>query len=283
MKKSFVFTILFLIATQLVAVFVAPSFRELGFSAFEDPDASINVLLLFLIFPIALFVMVLLMRRNRKNTINALLFFAIFIAMVSTFYVLLEPIGAALSLSIAFFASLLLLYLMIKKKSWVMADLCGFILAVGITAMLGISLTPVLMLVLLIALAAYDFVTVYVTKHMVSMAEGVIDLSLPVILVFPENRDFRIENRNRDKDGDGDHESEPSAFFLGLGDIVLPSSYVVSLSIFLDTGIALFAATGTVVGVIALLIATTKTRANAGLPFLCSFAIVFSLIGAMIL
>ncbi|MDY6985911.1 MAG: presenilin family intramembrane aspartyl protease PSH [Candidatus Thermoplasmatota archaeon] len=283
MKKSFVFTILFLIATQLVAVFVAPSFRELGFSAFEDPDASINVLLLFLMFPIALFVMVLLMRRNRKNTINALLFFAIFIAMVSTFYVLLEPIGAALSLSIAFFASLLLLYLMIKKKSWVMADLCGFILAVGITAMLGISLTPVLMLVLLIALAAYDFVTVYVTKHMVSMAEGVIDLSLPVILVFPENRDFRIENRNRDKDGDGDHESEPSAFFLGLGDIVLPSSYVVSLSIFLDTGIALFAATGTVVGVIALLIATTKTRANAGLPFLCSFAIVFSLIGAMIL
>ncbi len=279
MKKSFVFTILFLIATQSVAVFVAPSFRELGFSAFEDPDASINVLLLFLIFPIALVVMVLLMRRNRKNTINALLLFAIFTAMASTFYVLLEPVGVVLSLSIAFSASLLLIYLMIKKKSWVMADLCGFILAVGITAMLGISLTPVLMLVLLIALAAYDFVTVYVTKHMVSMAEGVIDLSLPVILVFPESRDFRIENRDRDKD----HESEPGAFFLGLGDIVLPSSYVVSLSIFLDTGIALFAAIGTVVGVIALLIATTKTRANAGLPFLCSFAIVFSLIGAMIL
>lgn len=281
MKKSFVFTILFLIATQLVAVWVAPSFLELGFSAFEDPSASINVLLLFLIFPIALVVIILLMRRNRKKTINALLLFAIFIAMVSTFYVLLEPLGTMLSLSIAFFVSLLLLYLMIKKKSWVIADVCGFILAVGITAMLGISLTPVLMLVLLIALAAYDFVTVYVTKHMVSMAEGVIDLSLPVILIFPESRDFRMESRNRDENKD--HESEPAAFFLGLGDIVLPSSYVVSLSIFLDTNIALFAAIGTVVGVIALLIATTKTRANAGLPFLCSFAIVFSLIGALIL
>jgi presenilin-like A22 family membrane protease len=270
-RKSFVLTLIFLLATQIVAVIVAPSFLELGFSAFEDPDVSTNVLALFLIFPIALVIMVLLLRRNRKRTINALLLFAIFLAMTSTFYVLLEPLGAVVSVCVSPILSTALVYFMTKKKNWLIADACGFVLAVGVTAMLGISLTPELMAVLLIVLAAYDAVSVYVTKHMVSMAEGVIDLSLPVILVFPESRDFKVENR--------DPEGEPTAFFLGLGDIVLPSSYVVSLSTFSDPRIALFAAAGTIVGAVALLIATMKTRANAGLPFLCSFAIVFSLIG----
>jgi presenilin-like A22 family membrane protease len=274
-RKSFAFTIAFLIATQLMAVIAAPSFLDLGFAAFEDPGASINVLLLFIIFPVALVVMITLLRRNRKRTINALLLFAIFLAMASTLYVLLEPLGTIISVCASPIVSLALLYLMTKKKDWIMADICGFVLAVGVTAMLGISLTPFLMAALLIALAVYDFVSVYVTRHMVSMAEGVIDLSLPVILVFPESRDFRIENR--------EPEGEPTAFFLGLGDIVLPSSYVVSLAVFYDPKIAFLAALGTVVGAIALLIATMKTRTNAGLPFLCSFAIAFSLAGYLLL
>jgi len=165
---------------------------------------------------------------------------------------------------------------MTKRKSWLIADICGFVLAVGITAMLGVSLTPLLMAVLLAALSLYDFISVYMTKHMVSMAEGVIDLSLPVLLIFPDKpREFRVEERS----GSG----EPSAFFLGLGDIVLPSGYVVSLSVFSDPRIAFFAAVGTIVGVMVLLVATLKTKANAGLPFLCSFAIVFSLIGYFLL
>jgi len=276
-KKAFIFPISFLILTQLIAVTVAPSFLEMGFTAFEDPEASTNVIFLIVLFPLVLVVMVLLLRRNRKKILNTLLLFAIFLAMTSVIFVLMSSLtGEAISAIIALSLSATLLYLMTKRKSWLIADICGFVLAVGITAMLGVSLTPLLMAVLLAALSLYDFISVYMTKHMVSMAEGVIDLSLPVLLIFPDKpREFRVEERS----GSG----EPSAFFLGLGDIVLPSGYVVSLSVFSDPRIAFFAAVGTIVGVMVLLVATLKTKANAGLPFLCSFAIVFSLIGYFLL
>jgi presenilin-like A22 family membrane protease len=276
-KKAFIFPISFLIFTQLIAVAVAPSFLEMGFTAFEDPEASTNVIFLIVLFPLVLIVMVLLLRRNRKRVLNTLLLFAIFLAMTSVIFVLMSSLaGEAISAIIALSLSATLLYLMTKRKSWLIADICGFVLAVGITAMLGVSLTPMLMAVLLVALSLYDFVSVYMTRHMVSMAEGVIDLSLPVLLIFPDNPgQFRLEERG--------NSGEPSAFFLGLGDIVLPSGYVVSLSVFSDPRIALFAAIGTIAGVIFLLVATLKTKANAGLPFLCSFAIIFSLIGYVLL
>jgi presenilin-like A22 family membrane protease len=276
-KKAFVFPVVFLMLTQLIAVTVAPSFLEMGFTAFEDPEASTNVIFLIVLFPLVLVIMVLLLRRNKKKVLNTLLLFAIFLAMTSVIFVLLSSLlGEIVSAIIALSLSTTLLYLMTKRKSWLIADICGFVLAVGITAMLGVSLTPLLMAVLLAALSLYDFISVYMTKHMVSMAEGVIDLSLPVLLIFPDNPgEFRLEERG----GSG----EPSAFFLGLGDVVLPSGYVVSLSVFSDPRIALFAAVGTVIGTIALLIATMKTRASAGLPFLCSFAILFSLIGYVLI
>jgi len=47
----------------------------------------------------------------------------------------------------------------------------------------------------------------------------------------------------------------------------------------LNAGVAAFAALGTMVGLVVLLIVTAKTKANAGLPFINSFALIFSLIG----
>ena len=284
MKRAFLFAALFLLITEIVAVLISSHFLELGFAAFENPSSSNNVLILLIIFPLVLIIALLFLRRGRKKLLKGFFLVAISFTLYSTLVVICSMfLNEVFSAIIPLPATISILYLLVKKKKWYIADLVGFILACGITSMLGISLIPILMAALLIALAVYDFVSVYITKHMVNMADQVMDMSLPVLLIFPdEPRKFEglsSKEKREEKSSVENESKEKKAFFLGLGDIVIPSSYVVSLYTFLNAGVAAFAALGTMVGLIVLLIITAKTKANAGLPFINSFALIFSLIG----
>ena len=146
-----------------------------------------------------------------------------------------------------------------------------------VAALFGLSLTVLPALLLLLILAVYDALSVYKTRHMVALAERAIEIKAPLLFVVPRKKGYSFLAR--------ESREEKGAYFLGLGDAVIPTVLVVSAmwslpapSIF---GLALPAAgamAGTYVGFLALSL-TSRDRPQAGLPFLNGGAILGFLIG----
>jgi presenilin-like A22 family membrane protease len=226
---------------------------------------------------------------------------------------------------------------------WYVVDAAGVVMGAGGAGLFGISFGLLPALVLLIALAVYDAISVYGTEHMLSLASGVLDLRVPVVLVIPltlsyslleadfeandptEREDAPTPNpdggtsgtttaesdargveeadaRGVEQDGTaagdadaGDDGLPPGreAFFIGLGDAVMPAVLVASAATF-STAPALglpvvpaanLPALGSMVGILlglgALLWAVLRGRPHAGLPLLNGGAIAGYLLGSI--
>ncbi len=164
---------------------------------------------------------------------------------------------------------------------WYIIDAFGILVSSGIAALFGVSMTTLPALLLLLVLAVYDAISVYKTRHMVSLAEGVIDIKAPLLFVVPKSRDYSFRQDQVSVSGDG----KRGAYFLGLGDAIIPTVLVISAYWSLPAaGIfglgfpALGAMLGTYAGFL-LLMTTTRDKPQAGLPFLNSGAILGFLAG----
>jgi presenilin-like A22 family membrane protease len=187
----------------------------------------------------------------------------------------------------------------------------------GAAGLFGISFGLLPAIVLLVALAVYDAVSVYGSGHMLDLAEGVLDLNVPVVLVVPVVSGFSLlddEGANPssldeappapDATGDGaatnggapadedGAESDRDALFIGLGDAVMPTVMVASAASFSPApalGLplaavnlpALLAAGGTLVGLLVLLRAVLRGTPHAGLPLLNGGAVGGYLLGSV--
>jgi presenilin-like A22 family membrane protease len=112
------------------------------------------------------------------------------------------------------------------RPMWTTFSALGLVAAVGGITLMGISIgiLPVLMLCGL--LLVYDALAVYGSGHMVELADGVLDLKLPVLIVIPTRGD------GRPLTGDG-----IDGVALGLGDIVIPGLLVVASARAISTGL----------------------------------------------
>jgi presenilin-like A22 family membrane protease len=136
--------------------------------------------------------------------------------------------------------------------------------------MFGISLEPFPVIVLLIALAFYDAIAVYKTKHMIDLADSVVKMNLPLLFVIPTKDDKPL--------------------MIGVGDVVIPNILTVSAQVFSKSAkIGLFKISalttliGAVIGLIALLtIAERFKKPHAGLPFLNCGAVIGYIVGEML-
>ncbi|MDP7266195.1 MAG: presenilin family intramembrane aspartyl protease PSH, partial [Candidatus Thermoplasmatota archaeon] len=175
---------------------------------------------------------------------------------------------------------------------WYVVDGVGILVAVGAIALIGISLAILPSLVLLVILAVYDAISVYKTKHMIDLADGVMEMRLPVLLVIPKdgNYSFRKQKKLTEELDSG----EPrGAMFMGLGDIIIPGILIVSAFTYLPEGVlfgiskalvvALGALIGGLVGFVALMRFVLKGNPQAGLPLLNGGTILGYLISYMIL
>jgi len=192
---------------------------------------------------------------------------------------------------------------------WYVIDAAGVLMGAGAAALFGISFGVLPALVLLAVLAVYDAVSVYGTEHMLTLASGVMDLKVPIVLVVPLSLSYSYlstEPPDPAEDGSasattGDESTGPGpdpldreALFIGLGDAVIPSVLVASAAFFSPASVgayeilgveatlpALTAMAGTVVGLVVLLRMVLRGRAHAGLPLLNGGTIAGYLIGAL--
>ncbi|MCU0800001.1 MAG: presenilin family intramembrane aspartyl protease, partial [Candidatus Thermoplasmatota archaeon] len=131
----------------------------------------------------------------------------------------------------AFLLALGLVILIMKKPKWWLIDLAGILMGAGVVALMGISFPLLFTLLLLVLLAGYDAVAVYKTKHMIALADSVVEAKMPILLVFPMRLDYRYE----DETNLMDPKRKRRSLFMGLGDVIIPGILIVSAYSFLPS------------------------------------------------
>lgn len=292
-----------LLLVQLIAVALTGPFKVNDIKAFSNPEDPTNVVVWVAIILIFTALIFLIMKLNKKWIIQVF----IFLTIASTLYFVFIPffsIGPYITLTIMlspdmilnfgtvyyllFFLSAGLTIILYLYPEWYVIDTVGVIIGAGASTMFGISLEIIPTLLLLVVLAVYDYIAVYRTKHMVALAEGVMDLKLPILLVVPKHWRYSFRNEKFDKE-------EREAFFMGLGDAVMPTLLVVSANVFVQGAgsyilpfvgemniPAIGAIVGTFLGFTVLMGLVIKGKPQAGLPFLNTGVILGYVAGSLL-
>ncbi|MCU4753351.1 presenilin family intramembrane aspartyl protease [Halobacteria archaeon AArc-curdl1] len=265
-------TCLLFIAVQLGSLTLIEPFTAADMQAVEDPQDPtyslfyVGAILVMTAFMLAAF------KYNLQWIIRALIigvsvmlawfvFAELFPPLVIVDGIGLFPLVAALAVGVG-----LLVY-----PEWYVIDVAGVVMGAGAAGLFGISFGLLPAIVLLVVLAVYDAISVYRTGHMLDLAEGVMDLRIPVLLVIPTSLSYSFldappmpdsgepaepgssepretentaESTAKDESVEENSEHPPDehpegvrdALFIGLGDAVIPTILVASAATFIDEG-----------------------------------------------
>ena len=317
--RGVAFVVGLFLVVQVGALALVPEFAESGYQAVENPDNPANSVL----YVVAIVAMTgLMLAAFRYDFDGAIRLLIVGVSAWLSWYVfsaLVSPLAAAVP-AVAVAVGLLV------HPEWYVIDTAGVLMGAGAAGLFGISFGLLPALILLAVLAVYDAVSVYGTEHMLSLAEGVMDLNIPVVLVIPLSLSYSLLDgesaseeasgvgeeaatepgpddegaTDADKDADAESETpdEPAeggdrdAFFIGLGDAVIPTVLIASAATFspaADLAVpllgvnlpALLAMVGTLAGLLVLMRWVIQGRPHAGLPLLNGGAIGGYLIGSL--
>ena len=268
------------------ALIITDTFEQAGMQAFKNPDDPINIIFIVAILLVVTLVIIILSKFFKKQIIQFLILGAIGYTAAYVFIPLFSLIFSDfISIVLSVIGSIVLIVILYKYPEWYIIDISGIIVGTGAIAIFGISLGILVVIVLLLILAVYDAISVYKTKHMIDLADTVMDLKLPVLLVIPKKLHYSLIKETKSLKEKIDEGEERDAFFMGLGDIVMPGILVIAIYRNIANGLplALSALIGTLIGFSMLMIFVIKGKPQAGLPFLCGGAIAGYIIGSLIL
>jgi presenilin-like A22 family membrane protease len=269
----------FVMVVQILALAITPAISASGNRVFEDPTSIANPFAYMLLILVFTGLLLLAMKLKRGWIISGFILLSI---AVSIYYVM----AAFMSPLLALVPTLVIMLLLHFYPEWYIIDAFGILVCAGISSLFGVSMTIPPTLLLLVVLAVYDAISVYKTRHMISLAEGAIKMKAPLLFVVPKSRDysFRID---QEISNSSEETKKRGAYFLGLGDAIIPTILVISASWSLPAGgfyglslPVLGAMLGTYLGFL-LLMTTSRDRPQAGLPFLNSGVILGFLMGCL--
>ncbi len=286
-RSSTVMFLLFIVsvlAAMAVAGLLPDYYRAFG----EDVDDPVNPLLYVGMVLLFTAFILYIARKGMQRLIQAIILFAVGMTM---YYVMRPILWLAFSYwtseIIAVQVAVVLTYALYAFPEWYIIDSTGILVAAGAASIFGISLGILPAIILLAVLAVYDAIAVYRTKHMVDLADSVMDLRLPILLVVPKKKGYSFMQQARLKDQLESGE-EREAMFMGLGDIIIPSVLIVSALVNLpryfedvptvlglpgNLVVSLCSLAGTLVGYWVLMYFVASGRPQAGLPLLNSGAL----------
>ena len=206
-------------------------------------------------------VIIWLARRGLEFFIKAIVLFALWMSLfyavqpyvaLVLYFLGLDTLFVVAILSIAISSGSI--YLLHIFPEWYVVNGVGIMVGAGVITLIGVSFVPVLIIGFMIAAAIYDYWAVNGSKHMLELADTMIDLKLPVLLVAPKNADYSFIEEDdsvmRDKEIEvtkmdwedpvphiKNEEGRPTkgrdALFMGLGDVIFPGMLVISSVSFL--------------------------------------------------
>lgn len=203
------FTLLLFAAAQVAALFVTEQLAIMRLAAPPSvADGAIVAYFLFFFFAVTLFFLILL-HIYRGNLLYRIIFLLSVFAGLYKVFELVFPSSLSAVVAVFFIIGLFLLPLV-----WV-HDLIIILSGAGIGAVFGMQFHWSFAILLLAILSMYDIIAVFVTKHMIVLAQELIKRSCSFALIIPEHwRSFRC----------GLMEVKPGSGFLilGGGDVILP-------------------------------------------------------------
>ena len=210
---------------------------------------------------------------------------------------------AALIIGISL-AVLLMTALMIRPE-WYIVNTVGVLVGAGVIVMLGVTFVPTLIVIFMVLAAIYDAWAVYRSKHMLELADTMIGLNLPILLVAPQESGYSMLDEkdsirppeekkpeaaatakmSEDKPQKIVKRKKPKeAMFMGLGDVIFPGMLVIScVNYIADSGLAvgISALIGGLIGYFVLMTYVASGRPQAGLPLLNGGAILGYIVGGL--
>jgi presenilin-like A22 family membrane protease len=290
-----------LVLAQSIAMLMAVPFEEANLQVFEDPYDVANPLLYVGLILLVTIIILVMVKLRKRGVIKHIILVAFGLTILIVFYVmvllLLSRLGmdmdsaATIGFIVGMVVAIVLTYLLYKRPEWYVVNFVGVCVAAAVTAILGISLAILPVFILLLVLAIYDAISVYKTKHMITLADAVTQERLPVLLVIPRTKGYSFLKQKSLKE-QIDKKEKRDAMFMGLGDIVIPGVLVVSAFRWLPRGeglvpfayifVAVFTLLGCLVGFFVLMRFVLKGNPQAGLPLLNGGAILGYIISYLV-
>ena len=196
--------------------------------------------------------------------------------------------------------ALLLMVLLYFHSEWYVVNTVGVLVGAGVIVMLGVAFVPGLIMIFMILAAIYDAWAVYRSKHMLELADTMIGLQLPILLVAPQDKNYSFKDEKTKVIDMSEipetvatrpqqsvvKKKNTEALFMGLGDIIFPGMLVLSAVQWLDSddsfAIAMVTLVGSLFGYLALMTYVARGKAQAGLPLLNGGAILGYIVGGLI-
>ncbi|MFA5862840.1 MAG: presenilin family intramembrane aspartyl protease PSH, partial [Candidatus Thermoplasmatota archaeon] len=192
---------LFLASIGLSMLF-SLTFQQQNIRAFEDPDSLANPLIYLGVVVVFTIGILLIAKFGRRVLIKYVILGSILMTIYYVAWPLLvsvmgagDPVGP--SELVAGVVSVGLTALLWFYPEWYVIDAVGIVVAAGAAGIFGISFGLLPCLILLTAFAVYDAIAVYRTKHMLALADSVLELRLPIMFVVPKTRGYSFLEETR--------------------------------------------------------------------------------------
>ncbi len=255
------------IVANLLALVLMPAYMIYQGSMGEEENNP-WVAVFYVLYIIGVTAVILYIAKKKKTGIlKAIFYFAVawsmWFALFPIFYYFSIPASDLISLTLAIVITILL----IKYPEWYMMNLTGVLMAVGIALIFGISFGMIPVVVFLAILAIYDAVSVYKTKHMVSLADNVIEHNLPALFILPAKSNFSFKNAKSPVKKKA-KKKERDAYYMGFGDVMIPGIMVVSAARNYGLIAGVFTLIGAVLAMILLTAMVNSGKPQPGLPYL---------------
>lgn len=240
-KALIIQAVVIFIIVQAIGLFIAQSLIEQDIHAEiinDNPDDLANTLGLIayiLAFTVVLLIAIRFLKRKSYWFLKAFELLAVWGASLIVFSILLgDLIGLALAIAIVVLRIAL-------PKSVIVRNAAAMLAVIGAGALIGVSLGIIPIVLFVAALSAYDFIAVFKTKHLVSIAKAVVDKNLAFTIAMP---------------------TKEHKFELGTGDLVIPLVFA-SAALGSTISAALFVLTASLAGLLLTMDYSSKNLGKA--------------------
>ena len=250
------------IVTIAIGMFIQPLYDIPEARAFGEEGTTKSGFILFELLMIGIFTVAIiwLARKGLDYLIKGIVMFALglslFYAVQPFTLLILYILGFATAASVGISALAITIGGMTalhRYPEWWVVNSVGVMVGSGVIVMIGISFVPTLVIIFMVLAAIYDYWAVHKSKHMLELADTMIGLKLPVLLVAPKEKGYSF----LEQEGDIMQDSPPpppdvmeaelvdrqermkpkkksrDALFMGLGDVIFPGMLVISAISFL--------------------------------------------------
>ncbi len=155
-------------------------------------------------------------------------------------------------------------YVLTFRQNWIAINFAGVMASSVLAIVWSQSLGLYFAILLLVVVAVYDYIAVFVTKHMVELANASLESMVPLFFIMPSSRHFDSSNLRIEGGSE-----ERGAILLGFGDVAIPNIMIMTSFSYFHYQIFPFLILPLLGGLAAMVVLFTYIKRPApGLPFL---------------